>query len=119
MRGMDGGKFKRRLSEINARALSTGQNELVYKFKMAAGDMVSIWEHVMEYTYKGVIGIKRKLVRSDNLLLNFSPSIPVTNPWWHLSKTLVMPSLTCAHIHLILFPCVCSVPVHRDLFNFW
>ena len=37
---MDGGKFKRKLSEVNAR--SRGQNELVSKFKMAAGDMVSI-----------------------------------------------------------------------------
>ena len=39
---MDGGKFKRRLSKINARAVSRGQNELVCKFKMAAGDMISI-----------------------------------------------------------------------------
>ena len=31
-RGMDGGKFKRRLSKINARAVSRGQNELVCKF---------------------------------------------------------------------------------------
>ena len=41
-RGMDGGKFKRKLSEVNTRAVSRGQNELVAKFKMAAGDMVSI-----------------------------------------------------------------------------
>ena len=39
---MDGGKFKRKLSEFNTRAVSRGQNELVGKFKMAAGDMVSI-----------------------------------------------------------------------------
>ena len=39
---MDGGKFKRRLSEVNARDVSRGQNKLVGKFKMAAGDMVSI-----------------------------------------------------------------------------
>ena len=39
---MDGGKFKRRLSEVNARAVSRGQNELVCKFKMAADDKVSI-----------------------------------------------------------------------------
>ena len=37
---MDGGKFKR--SEVNARAMSRGQNELVSKFKMAVGVMVSI-----------------------------------------------------------------------------
>ena len=48
---MDGGKFKWRLSEINARAVSRGQNELVSKFKMAVGDMASIREQVMEYTY--------------------------------------------------------------------
>ena len=48
---MDGEKFKRRLSKVNARAVSRGQNELVCKFKMAAGNMVSIREQVMEYTY--------------------------------------------------------------------
>ena len=37
---MDGGKFK--LSEVNAMAVSTGQNELIGKFKMATGGMVSI-----------------------------------------------------------------------------
>ena len=58
---MDGGKFKRRLSEVNARAMSRGQNELVRKFKMAAGDMVSIREQVMEYMYIP-IRIKRELV---------------------------------------------------------
>ena len=36
---MDGGKFKRKLSEVNSRVVSRGQNELVGKFKMAAGDM--------------------------------------------------------------------------------
>ena len=36
---------------------------------------------------------------SNNLLLNFTLSIPLTTPWWHLSKTLVTPSLLCAHIH--------------------
>ena len=45
------GKFKRRLSEVNARAVSRGQNELVCKFKMVAGDMVNIRGQVMEYTY--------------------------------------------------------------------
>jgi hypothetical protein len=35
---MDGGK----LSEVNASAVSRRQNELVGKFKMAAGDMVSL-----------------------------------------------------------------------------
>ena len=35
---MDGGK----LSEINARTVSRRQNELVGKFKMAAGDKASI-----------------------------------------------------------------------------
>ena len=38
---MDGGKFKRKLSEINTRAVSRRQNELVGKFKMAAGDKES------------------------------------------------------------------------------
>ena len=48
---MDGGKFKRSLSEVNARTVSRIQNKLVGKFKMAAGDMVSIRGQVMEYMY--------------------------------------------------------------------
>jgi hypothetical protein len=60
---MDGGKFRRKLSEINTRAVSRRQNKLVGKFKMAAGDMVSIRGQVMEYTYIP-IGIKKELVRS-------------------------------------------------------
>ena len=48
---MDLGKFKRRLSEVNARAVSRGQNELVCRFKMAAGDKVSIRGQFMEYMY--------------------------------------------------------------------
>jgi hypothetical protein len=39
---MDGVKFKRRLSKVNARAVSRGQNELECEFKMAADEMVSI-----------------------------------------------------------------------------
>ena len=48
---MNGGKFKRKLSEVNTRAVSRRQNELVGKFKMAEGDKVSIRGQVMEYTY--------------------------------------------------------------------
>ena len=47
---MDRGKFKRKLSEINTRAVSRRQNELVGKFKMAAGDKVNIRGEVMELT---------------------------------------------------------------------
>ena len=56
-------KFKRKLSEVNVRAVSRRQNELVGKFKMAVGDMVSIKGQVMEYTYIPT-GIKRQMVRS-------------------------------------------------------
>ena len=55
--------FKRRLSEVNTRAVSRRQKELVGKFKMAASDMLSIRGQVMEYTYIPT-GIKRELVRS-------------------------------------------------------
>ena len=51
LRGMDRGKFKRKLSEVNTRAMSRRQNELVGKFKMAAGDKVNIRWQVMEFTY--------------------------------------------------------------------
>ena len=58
-RGLNGGK----LFEVNTRTVSRRQNELVGKFKMAAGDLVSIRGQVMEYTYIPT-GIKRELVRS-------------------------------------------------------
>jgi hypothetical protein len=61
---MDGGKFKRGLSEVKVRAVSRGQNELVCKFKMAAGDKISIRGQVMDYTYIPT-GINRELVRSS------------------------------------------------------
>ena len=64
MRGLDRGKFKTKLSVVKSRAVSRGQNELVGKFKMAAGDIVSIRGQVMEYTYIPT-GIKRELVRSS------------------------------------------------------
>ena len=63
MRGMDGEKFKRKLSEVNTKAVSRGQNEWVGKFKMAAGDMVSIRGQVLRYIYIPT-GIKRELLRS-------------------------------------------------------
>ena len=47
---MDGGKFKTKLSQVNTRAVSRRQNELVSKFNMAASDKVSIRGQVMEYT---------------------------------------------------------------------
>ena len=56
---MDGGKFKRKLSEVNTTAVSRGQNELVGNFKIAVGDMVSIRGQVMEYMYIPT-GIKRE-----------------------------------------------------------
>ena len=62
-RGRDGGKFKRKLSEANTRAVSRGQNELIGKLKMVAGDVIIIRGKVMEYTYIST-GFKREMVRS-------------------------------------------------------
>ena len=39
-RGKDGGKFKRKLSEVNTRAVSRGQKELIGKFKMYISSLV-------------------------------------------------------------------------------
>ena len=61
--GGDGVKIKWKLCEVNTRAVSRGQNELIGKFKVAAGDMVSIRGQVMEYTYIPTV-IKREFVRS-------------------------------------------------------
>ena len=49
--GGDVRKIKWKLSEVNIRAVSRGQNELRGKFKMTAGDVISIREKVMDYTY--------------------------------------------------------------------
>ena len=38
----DGGKIKWKLSEVNTRAMSREQDELIVKFKMVAGDVISI-----------------------------------------------------------------------------
>ena len=60
--GRSGGKIKWKLFEINIRAVSIGQNELIGKFKRAVGDVIGIREQVTEYTYIPT-GIKRELVR--------------------------------------------------------
>ena len=59
----DGGKIKWELSEVNVRAVSRGQDQLIGKFKMAASDLVSVRGQVMEYMYIPT-GIKREMVRS-------------------------------------------------------
>ena len=48
---MVAGKIKWRLSEVNTRAVSRGQDELIGKFKMVASDVISIRRQAMEYTY--------------------------------------------------------------------
>ena len=53
---------RRKLSVVNIRAVSRGQNELIDKFKMVAGDMISIRGYIMEYTYIPA-GIERKFAR--------------------------------------------------------
>jgi hypothetical protein len=58
-RGGDRGK----LSEVNTRAVSRGQSELIGKCKMVASDEISIRGQVMEYTYIPT-GIK-SVVRVD------------------------------------------------------
>ena len=61
--GGDRGKIKWKLSEVNTRAVSRGQNNLIGEFKMTEGDVMTIRGQVMEYTYIPT-GIERELVRS-------------------------------------------------------
>ena len=42
--------------------MSRGQSELIGKFKIAAGDVISIRGQIIEYTYI-LTGINRELVR--------------------------------------------------------
>ena len=50
-RGLRYERMERNLKGNYLRAVSRGQNELVGKFKMAAGDMVSTRGQIMEYRY--------------------------------------------------------------------
>ena len=45
--GGNGGKINWKLSEVDTRTMSRGQNELIGKFKMAVDDVISIKEQVM------------------------------------------------------------------------
>ena len=54
--------MKGRLSEINTRAVSRRQDELIGKFMMAADDVISTREQVLEYTYIPT-GIERECDR--------------------------------------------------------
>ena len=58
-----GGKIKWKLSEVNTRAVFRGQDKLIGKFRLVAGDVISVRGQVMEYTYFPT-GIKRESVRS-------------------------------------------------------
>ena len=40
--GGDGGKIKWKLSEVDTRAVSRGQNKLIGNFKIVAGDVISV-----------------------------------------------------------------------------
>ena len=40
--GGDGGKIEWKLSEVNTRAVSQGQNEFIHEFKVAADGVISI-----------------------------------------------------------------------------
>ena len=57
-----GEEIKWRLSEVNAKVVSRGQDKLIGKLKMAAGDVISIRGQVLEHTYIPT-GIERELVR--------------------------------------------------------
>ena len=52
--GGDGVKIKWKLCEVNTRAVSRGQNELIGKFKVVAGYVISIRVQVMEYIPTGI-----------------------------------------------------------------
>ena len=58
-----GGKINlRRLLEVNTRAVSRGQDELIGKLKIAAVDVISTRRQVLEYMYIPT-GIERELMR--------------------------------------------------------
>ena len=43
--------MERKLSEVNTRAVSRGQDRLIGKFMMVAGDVISIRGQVLEFIY--------------------------------------------------------------------
>ena len=99
---MGGGK----LSEVNARTVSRRQNKLVGKFKIAAGDLVSIRGQVMEYTYIPT-GIKREMVRSSVdslscLLFNLVLEKIVRDAGIQLRGNIYYNLYNCWHMRLML-----------------
>jgi hypothetical protein len=44
VKGRSGGEIEWKFTEVNTRAVSRGQNELIGKLKMAVSDMISIRE---------------------------------------------------------------------------
>jgi hypothetical protein len=62
VRDRKGGGVEGNLNGNYLRFVSRRQNKLIGKFKMAAGDVISIRGQVLEYTYIPT-GIERELVR--------------------------------------------------------
>ena len=62
--GEDGWKIEWKLSEVNTRAVSRRQNELIGKFKMATGDVIIIIIIIIIRSSSSIpTVIKRELVR--------------------------------------------------------
>ena len=69
------------ITEVNARAVSRGQNELIGEFKMAAGDVISIGGYVMKYMYNQNI---------YTTLLETFPTFFFEKTWWISMKLACM-----------------------------
>ena len=63
-----------KLSEVNTRVVSRGQNELIGEFKMLAGDVISIREQVMKQEHtngkKGMLLFMSYLLNDPQVLKN-------------------------------------------------
>jgi hypothetical protein len=83
---MDGGKFKSKLPEVNTRAVSRRQNELILTISPTA---------ILNFPTNSLLSSRH----NPGINLRYFPFKFPATPWWHLLKTLVTPSLLCVHIH--------------------
>ena len=102
LRGMDGGKFKRKLLEVNTRAVPRRQNELVGKFKMAAGALHNLPPStnlitctILNLSTNSFCLLGTALVLTSD---NYLPSIPHNPLVAPFKNSLVTPSVSCVRI---------------------
>ena len=73
---------------------------VIYTYSIVTIYMFQKWFVLINKIMLFILLVQFRCIKSSNgKTYYFPPSIPLATPWWYLSKTLVMPSLSCAYIH--------------------